>query len=158
MVAHGRIIRGHNISPYGYVSPTLKAGWTIDVEKQGEGEDSKVTSITWSNGSIGEGFRDEFTFSAQVPEKSTDLSWKAYQTYSDGTVVAWDQKEEKEGVENSGPYSVTKVVAKTEAETLLANAGSEAKTAKNSADVSLYVAIASLVAAGAAIYLVVRKR
>ena len=141
-----------------YVSPTVKPGWTIETEKEGTGDDAVIKSITWSNGSIDAGLRDEFTFSAQVPAKDTELQWKAYQTYSDGTVVAWDQKEEKEGVENSGPYSVTKVVTKTEADTLTDTASNASKAAESKADTSLLLAIAALLVGAGGVYLAIRKK
>jgi len=74
------------------VTPTVKPGWTIKVDKHGEGEDAMVTAITWSGGEIGAGYRDEFTFSAKTPDQPADLQWKAYQTYGDGTTVSWDQQ------------------------------------------------------------------
>lgn len=84
------------------VKPTVKSGWTVKVDD---------SSITWSDGTIATGFRDDFTFSAQAPAKSTELIWKAYETYADGTVSSWDQSPDKEEIEgsNSGPYSTTKV-------------------------------------------------
>jgi uncharacterized protein YcnI len=95
------------------VTPTTKTGWTIQTDKSSE--DAAVKSITWSGGSISSGQRDDFTFQAQAPGQTGDLTWKAYQTYADGTVVSWDQKpsgSDEEG-KNSGPYSVTKVVSGT---------------------------------------------
>ncbi|MEN9622103.1 MAG: hypothetical protein RLZZ67_537 [Candidatus Parcubacteria bacterium] len=112
----------------GFVTPTLKQGWKIDVKKEKTGKtitdddgmeiaEEKVTEISWTGGSIPAGFRDEFGFSAQVPALPTELVWKAYQTYKDGSVVSWDQphtddhaakKETKD--ENSGPYSETAVI------------------------------------------------
>lgn len=91
------------------ITPTVKPGWTIDALKN----ESTTTEITWSGGAIPAGQRDDFTFSAQAPAKPTTLQWKAYQTYEDGTTVAWDQKpaigsDDDSG--NSGPYSQTKVV------------------------------------------------
>jgi uncharacterized protein YcnI len=91
----------------GEVTPTVKAGWEINTKESGD----SVTEISWSGGSIPAGFRDDFTFSAQAPDKPTDLQWKAYQTYNDGSVVSWDaapsDSHEEEG--DQGPYSVTKV-------------------------------------------------
>lgn len=97
------------------VTPYVKPGWEIDMEKTGEGEETKVTEITWSGGSIPTGLRDAFVFRAQVPAKETTLTWKAYQTYEDGTVVSWDQEAESEShddeeSEDKGPYSQTKVL------------------------------------------------
>ncbi|MBC7581670.1 YcnI family protein [Aeromicrobium sp.] len=97
-----------------YVSPTVKNGWNIATEKTGEGESAAITSITWDGGAIGAGLRDDFTFSAKAPDAAASLNWKAYQTYDDGTTVAWDQKPTAKESESdtAGPYSVTSV-AKT---------------------------------------------
>jgi uncharacterized protein YcnI len=107
------------------VRPNVKAGWTIQLLKSGEGEEAKITEIVWSGGSIPAEQRDEFIFSAQAPAEETSLNWKAYQTYSDGLVVAWDTdpKEVEEYEKNNPPaegtdhndsapkpYSVTKVM------------------------------------------------
>ena len=96
------------------VTPNIKAGW---VTKTVTTNDGKVTEIIWSKGAIPEGFRDEFVFSAKTGTTEESIIWKAYQTYSDGTVVAWDadpheedsysQASEEEST--SGPYSETKV-------------------------------------------------
>lgn len=110
-----------------YVSPTVKPGWTIETKKDG----GNVTEITWSGGSVPAGQRDDFTFGAQAPAKTTTLAWKAYQTYADGSTVAWDQKPDSTDSEDGSPYSETKVVndltpAKTEtptADTGTANLG-----------------------------------
>lgn len=99
-----------------HVSPNVKSGWSIEEKKN---SDNMVTEIIWSGGSIPAGQRDDFVFSAQVPAKESNLAWKAYQTYSDGKVVTWDQTpkkdltdEEQEKMEQSGlgPYSTTRVV------------------------------------------------
>jgi uncharacterized protein YcnI len=103
------------------VSPNVKPGWTIDIKKQGSGDDAKVTEIDWTGGSIPAGQRDDFIFSAQVPSKETSLQWKAFQTYEDGSVVSWDQNpdsmknlsdEQMEANEKKGlgPYSMTNVI------------------------------------------------
>lgn len=94
-----------------FVSPTVKPGWTITVTKDGE----TVKEIAWTGGTVPVGQRDDFTFSAKAPAAEGELAWKAYQTYADGTVVAWDQPpavaddhgETEEGADN--PYSVTNV-------------------------------------------------
>lgn len=104
-----------------YVTPNVKPGWTIDVKKSGENEEAKVTEIVWTGGEIPAGQRDEFLFSAQTPATEGTIPWKAYQTYADGTVVAWDtnpksitqHSEEDEGDEDHEtmhPYSETKVI------------------------------------------------
>ncbi len=89
-----------------HVTPNVKPGWKVTTKKDGE----IISEIIWSGGSIPAGQRDEFVFSAQVPSATTTLLWKAYQTYVDGTVVAWD-KDPKTLKDHEGePYSETKVL------------------------------------------------
>lgn len=91
------------------VTPTVKPGWNIETKKSSD----TITEIIWTGGAIDAGLRDDFTFSAQAPAKATTITWKAYQTYSDGVIAAWDQSPAaKSGHddESKGPYSTTKVV------------------------------------------------
>ncbi len=158
-----------------YVTPTTKAGWTITTETtpsdkseevDKEHSESKITSITWSDGLILKGFRDEFSFSAKVPDSATELQWKAYQTYADGVVVAWDKTEAEQPKQEdgspdfstSGPFSVTKVVTETEAQIEVARAQTAAADADKAADQALYVAIAAAVLGIAGIGLTLRKK
>lgn len=94
------------------VMPTAKEGWTITTAKS-DGQDPETTWITWT-GNLPEGQRQDFTFSAQAPNKATELNWKAYQTYADGTEVHWDQPPTDDHGDDdaatAGPFSVTKVV------------------------------------------------
>lgn len=46
-------------------------------------------SITFSGGEIGEDEVQEFTFEASTPDQAGEFAWKTYQTYQDGSVVAW---------------------------------------------------------------------
>lgn len=83
-----------------YVTPTIKTGWTIETITAEENPktatshrdsvDQGVTEITWKGGSIPAHQRDDFSFSAKVPDRETTLSWKIYQTYKGGKVVAWE--------------------------------------------------------------------
>ncbi|MEN9407139.1 MAG: hypothetical protein RLZZ455_355 [Candidatus Parcubacteria bacterium] len=104
-----------------YVTPNVKQGWLIDTKKSAEGEEVRITEISWTGGEIPTGQRDEFLFSAKVPSEKKTLSWKAYQTYQNGDIVSWDQDpetlknlsdEEKEENERTGkgPYSQTEIV------------------------------------------------
>ena len=98
-----------------YISPYVKTGWKIDVKKDNS-EKPKITEINWTGGNIPVGQKDEFIFSAQVPAIDSEIKWKAYQTYSDGSVVNWDMEPVTEskksgGEDNSTPYSITKVSA-----------------------------------------------
>lgn len=94
------------------VSPYMKPGWEVSVVKTGEGENTKVTEITWKNGQVTRDMRDEFEFRAMVPAQAMTLTWKAYQTYSDGTTVAWDMAPSEEDSHGGDitPYSTTKVI------------------------------------------------
>jgi len=100
------------------VTPNVKAGWKIEVKKTATGkkitnedgqqvDEMKPTEIDWTGGVIPAGQRDEFRFQAQVPATPTTLAWKAYQTYRDGSVVAWD---EAPAAMAKSPYSVTRVL------------------------------------------------
>ncbi|GAA3402663.1 YcnI family protein [Paenibacillus hodogayensis] len=82
-----------------------KFGWKYDVTKDGTG---KITSVVWT--ATGDGFGatefGEFKMSGKVENDAKDLSWKAYQTYKDGSVVEWV------GADGSDkPASVTKIKA-----------------------------------------------
>ena len=144
------------------VTPTKKAGWTISTEKEGSGHDAKVTSITWSGSEITDGLREEFTFSAKTPVEPTELQWKAYQTYADGTVVSWDQKESEEGHghgigADSGPYSVTNV---TDLPTVAGDShdhNEEIEAAQTAADRGMYLGAAGLAVGLIAVFLATRK-
>ena len=144
-----------------HVSPTQKAGWQIDIEKEGEGESAVVKSITWSGSTVGAGFRDDFTFSAKVPDNAAELQWKAYQAYSDGTGVSWDKADEGEHGElaaNSGPFSVTKVVAETVQDAAVKKTEQAAVDAKNSANTALYAAVAGVTIGLLGVYLATRRK
>lgn len=136
-----------------YVTPTVKNGWKIKSEKSKD----TVKSITWSDGSIGVDLRDEFTFSAKLPSEATELKWKAYQTYSDGSTVSWD-KETDNGHDGSdtGPFSVTKVVAETDGKAI-ATEPSEVKS-ESVATPALYTAIAGVVISLVAVFIALRRK
>jgi uncharacterized protein YcnI len=92
------------------VVPTVKQGWSISMKKVGK----NITEVNWTDGVIDVGMRDEFTFTAQVPGTEGEVIWKAYQTYRDGSVAAWDQapgnSQSHAGKDGSkGPYSMTTV-------------------------------------------------
>lgn len=137
-------------------TPTQKAGWTISTEKDGK----RVNSITWAGGEITDGTRDEFTFSAKLPAEETAVQWKAYQTYSDGMIVSWDQESEgghDDGDATSGPFSVTKVVSETDQDKAIREAQEGAKAAQASTRMALYSSITAVIAALIAVYLGTRK-
>ena len=96
------------------VTPFVKPGWAITVTKDLDGD---VTQVEWRGGVIPAGQKDVFLFTAKTPTEPTTLVWRAYQTYRDGTVVAWDQdpkaheEGDDEGEEVTNPYSTTDVVS-----------------------------------------------
>lgn len=101
------------------VVPYVKPGWKIEMKKNGGGDSANVTEINWTGGSVSDGLKDEFVFSAQVPSSETTLVWKTYTTYQNGDVLSWDQKpdpkmssDDKENMEKEmkGEWSETKVV------------------------------------------------
>lgn len=143
-----------------HVQPTQKEGWNIDIEKVGSGETASVTSITWNGNEVKAGFRDEFTFSAQVPDDATELQWKAYQTYSDGTVVSWDKAEHSNDgdIANSGPFSVTKVVTDSATDTSINEVNQATADTESVANVALYVGITGIAVGLAGVYFGTRKR
>jgi uncharacterized protein YcnI len=100
-----------------YVTPTVLPGWQITTKdaKNSRGE-LQVAAIIWSGGHLKPGLGAQLSFAAETPEKATNLHWKAYQTYSDGTVVSWDQKPTKSDMQSDptvDPYSVTHIVSST---------------------------------------------
>lgn len=128
--------------------PSVKAGWTIKTDKEGTGEDAKITAITWSGGEIGAGYRDDFTFSAKTPDHPMDIEWKVHQTYQDGTVVSWDQpsgSDTDSEDSTTGPFSVTKVVTESDQDMALKAADAKAVSAGQAASTALYVGIGGIV-------------
>lgn len=148
-----------------YVTPSVKSGWTIttatnNTEQVDGHNDVGVKEILWTGGDIPQGQRDDFTFSAKVPAEATELTWKAYQTYADGTIVAWDKSDDDQSKKadgspdfsNSGPFSVTAVKEAAEADTAVVE--SNDKTAER----ALYVAIAAAVVALLSLVLATRPQ
>jgi len=147
------------------VSPNVKPGWTIEFKSAGEGEERRVTEIDWTGGSIPAGQRDEFLFSAQVPSSETTLSWKAYQTYADGTYVSWDAQpnaqmsdEEKEKMEEAGtgPLSQTRIINDLK-ESTQATRG-QVNNNKQTTDLSLLISIAALAIAVASFVMGTKRK
>ena len=87
--------------PIVVVSPQAGSGWSVAVHtahlaKPITTDDGTFTStvaeIDWSGGSIPVGQFGEFNVLAQgLPSGTSQLAFKAVQTYSDGTVVSWIQ-------------------------------------------------------------------
>ena len=146
------------------VRPTIKPGWNINVEKQGTGEEAVVKSISWSGGSVGAGFRDDFSFSAKAPETATELRWNAYQTYDDGLVVSWNVEEGEQpkkadgspDFSTSGPFSVTKVVSSLST-SATSDATATTNSSSNSSNQATITAVAALIISLIALALSTKK-
>jgi uncharacterized protein YcnI len=98
------------------VTPNVIPGWTVSTKTD---SNNNVTEIDWTQGSIPTGQREDFMFELQDPANPTTLDWKVYQTYSDGSVVSWDQDPTAPNgtveSDTSGPYSITAINAATTA-------------------------------------------
>src|SRR6478609_988847 len=87
--------------PIASVSVRPVPGWQVKVTttrlahpiKSDDAETTKAVSrVTWSGGKIAPGAFEEFQVSlGPLPTGTDRLLFKAVQTYSDGTVVHWDQ-------------------------------------------------------------------
>ncbi len=156
------------------VRPNVKPGWKIELKKSGQGEDSVVKEIIWTGGSIPSEQRDEFVFSAQAPASKTTIVWKAYQTYGDGDIVAWENSPEvvkeyaeknppKEGQEDDHnaprPYSETKVIDDLAKEEKPAVAQNNTKAvAQNNNNSTTWVSYGGLLLGAISLALHLRKR
>jgi uncharacterized protein YcnI len=77
-------------------------GWEHAFEEDG----GVVTAVTWSGGEIGPREFQQFLVQAQAPEEPGKYSWRAIQTYRDGSVVEWTGPPDAEE-----PASVVEVVS-----------------------------------------------
>jgi uncharacterized protein YcnI len=160
-----------------FVSPTVKPGWKTEIKKKSvldaDGkpimsahgdEPMEVTSeIVWTGGTIPQGQRDDFTFSAKVPAAASAIVWKAYQTYQDGSTVSWElgkdqpqpQKDGKPDFSQFGPASETKIIDDLSAQSANdADSARDVKNATRNGQVALGVSIISLLLAA---YAAMRK-
>ncbi len=67
------------------------AGFERSVEKNADGI---ITTVTWK-GKIGQQEFQRFLFRAKNPAQPTTLLFKVYQTYSDGSIVKWEDEDSK---------------------------------------------------------------
>lgn len=130
------------------VTPSQKDGWTITTTQT----NGLVSEITWADGSIAPERRDDFTFSAKTPAETIQLKWKAYQTYADGTIVAWDQEASTDGHMNndSGPFSVTEITSE--------DAPVSDTSGQAAAQVALFAAATAVGISLIAVYMATRKK
>lgn len=86
-------------------------GWTFNAVKDANG---KITALTWTADGKGllPGQFIEFPIMAKVAQDAKGLRWKAYQTYSDGSLVKWIGPEDSDH-----PASVTKITPASDNQT-----------------------------------------
>ncbi|MEV4252476.1 YcnI family protein [Spirillospora sp. NPDC049652] len=108
--------------PLAFVSARPVPGWTVKVAKtrlatplKAEGGEltEAVSSVTWSGGRIDPGQFQEFDLSlGPLPDNADRLLFKAVQTYSDKSVVNWDQDPGDGADEPEHPAPVLKLTPK----------------------------------------------
>ena len=103
-----------DLIPFSFAEPE---GWTRENK---EGADGSLETITWKGELAEDGFA-RFSFLASTPEQEGEISWKAIQTYDDGSVSRWIGAPDSEN-----PAAVTKVSADAPRE----NAGGEGAEAE----------------------------
>lgn len=75
---------------FGIDSFVPEPGWTRAVQSSGSGEDAVVQKVTWTGGATPTGEDSLFQFLAQ-PAKSGTYTFQVQQTYSDGSIVDWNE-------------------------------------------------------------------
>jgi uncharacterized protein YcnI len=139
-----------------------KPGWKYEIQKDAS---DKITSVTWTAEADGLSPTEFGLFNMQgkVADNATQIVFKAYQTYKDGSVVEWVGAEDAEK-----PASVTTVnpqpadgsgdhhsAAKTEAKPTNKD---EVKETTSSSNAPLYVSIAALIAGLVSLVISLKKR
>ncbi len=131
---------------------------TEESSDSGHGDEeasTRITEITWSGGQISKGEYMLFGIATNYTGDPAELSWKAYQTYSDGTVVPWDDSND------DSPAPKVKITAESATSNLEGKV--EALSQKQSdsegfkADANTYIAGAALIVAIVSLGLGFRK-
>lgn len=142
-----------------------KPGWTYEIQKDQTG---KITDVTWT--AEGEGLSPTefgmFNMSGKVGDEATEIVWKAYQTYKDGSVVEWVGAEDAEHpasvtLVNPGDGSEHSHGASHEAKTTDATTEHQAATMDektNETNMPVYISIAALIVGLLSLALSLRKR
>ena len=94
-------------------------GWDYELEE----EAGVVSAITWSGAEIGATEFQQFDVQGQTPEQTGEYSWRAFQTYEDGSVVEWIESEDSEE-----PASVVRITEDDPNDSATQKSGSEEPT------------------------------
>lgn len=131
-----------------------KQGWTYELEKDAN---DAIIGVTWTTEGAGlsETEFTEFRMSGKVNEDAQELVWKAYQTYSDNSLVEWVGAD---GADK--PASVTKVTAAVASSDGhgTATAAESAETDSSDSNLPLILSILAVVLGAAALGTALAKR
>jgi uncharacterized protein YcnI len=126
-------------------------GWTATVEtatsstpiKTDSGTvNERVSQITWKGGSIAPGQFQQFRVAVGLPDNADSLTFKALQTYSNGTVVRWIETSAPGGAEPEHPAPVLKL---TSGSTTSANTAASSSSSTNDSDNNALAIVAIIV-------------
>ncbi len=98
-------------------------GWKYEIQKDSSG---LITSVTWTATDAGLSPTEfgEFNMQGKIGNNAKKIVWKAYQTYKDGSTVAWEGPADAES-----PASITTVIkgngAEADSHTLATNENSD---------------------------------
>ncbi len=145
--------------PVASVSVRPVPGWDVKVDtaplakplKTKGGELTKAVSrITWTGGKIAPERFEEFDVSmGPLPTDTDRMSFTALQTYSDGTVVRWDQDPGNGGQEPEHPAPTLHLVAaKAQTAPVAAEASSDDGTARLLGGLGLAFGVIGMAAGG----------
>lgn len=118
----------------------------------------RITEVTWEGGEIKAGEYIIFNFSTNYTGEPKEVVWKAYQTYSDGSVVPWD------GSSDEAEAPTVKITAESASDTLKKSVeanSNEIKALKDKGfepDANTYLAGAALVFGIVSLMMTLKKR
>jgi uncharacterized protein YcnI len=136
-----------------------KPGWTYEAAKDASGA---ITGVTWTAQGAGLAGTEfgEFNMQGKVSDTATAITWKAYQTYQDGTVVEWTGAPDAKT-----PASVTTVKAKpggTATDSHGHSSAAEPSAAEadtgGTSQLPLYLSIAAVILGAAALAVALLKK
>ena len=112
----------------------------------------KVTEITWSGGKIGVGEFMEFPVSVKYSGDADTVTWKSYQTYAGGEVVAWDSSDEKK------PAPVVTILKEAKVDSLEKNVKALSGPAGSTPGQMQWLSVVALLASVAALAVSMKKK
>ncbi|MBK0295680.1 YcnI family protein [Bacillus sp. S34] len=131
-----------------------KEGWKYELQKDSSG---LITSVTWTANNAGLSPTEfgEFNMQGKVGDNAKKIVWKAYQTYKDGSTVAWEGPADAES-----PASITTVIkgngAEADSDTLATNENSD--TNKSNLTLPTTLSVIALVLGIISLALSLRKK